>query len=145
MNSNNRTAATLYSLGTQFVSGLLLLLLLLLLQLSCHSVAVVLSLVQKKQIRININKRNNIAEQCNIQSTAEQCNIQSTAEQCNIQSTAEQCNIQSTAEQCNIQTPIRTQYMQPHHHRINHTHRCILMDYFNSCNFSKHKLMLKVV
>jgi len=28
---------------------------------------------------------------------------------------------QSTAEQCNIQTPIRTQYMQPHHHRINHT------------------------
>ena len=28
---------------------------------------------------------------------------------------------QSTAEQSNIQTPIRTQYMQPHHHRINHT------------------------
>jgi len=27
----------------------------------------------------------------------------------------------STAEQRNIQTPIRTQYMQPHHHRINHT------------------------
>ena len=29
------------------------------LQLSCHSVAVVLSLVQTKQMRINIHKRNN--------------------------------------------------------------------------------------
>jgi hypothetical protein len=29
------------------------------LQLSCHSVAVVLTLVQTKQIRINIRKRNN--------------------------------------------------------------------------------------
>jgi len=28
---------------------------------------------------------------------------------------------ESTAEQCNIQTPIRTQYMQLHHHRSNHT------------------------
>jgi len=28
---------------------------------------------------------------------------------------------ESTAEQCNVQTPIKTQYMQPHHHRINHT------------------------
>jgi len=27
----------------------------------------------------------------------------------------------STTEPCNIQTPIRNQYMQPHHHRINHT------------------------
>ena len=38
---------------------LLLLLLLLLMQLSCHSVAVVLTLAQTKQIRINIHKRNN--------------------------------------------------------------------------------------
>jgi hypothetical protein len=38
---------------------LLLLLLLLLMQLSCHSVAVVLTLVQAKQIRINVHKRNN--------------------------------------------------------------------------------------
>jgi len=30
-----------------------------LLQVSCHSVAVVLTLVQTKQIRINIHKRNN--------------------------------------------------------------------------------------
>jgi hypothetical protein len=30
-----------------------------LLQLSCHSVAVVLTLVQTKQMRINIHKRNN--------------------------------------------------------------------------------------
>ena len=30
-----------------------------LLQLSCHSVAVVLTLVQTKQIRINVHKRNN--------------------------------------------------------------------------------------
>jgi len=29
--------------------------------------------------------------------------------------------LQSTAEECNRQTPIRTQYMQPHHHSINHT------------------------
>jgi len=29
--------------------------------------------------------------------------------------------LQSTAEKYNVQTPIRTQYMQPHHHRINHT------------------------
>ena len=41
------------------LSLLLLLLLLLLLQLSCHSVAVVLTPVQTKQIRINIHKRNN--------------------------------------------------------------------------------------
>jgi len=27
----------------------------------------------------------------------------------------------STAEQCNMNTPIRTQYMQPHHRHINHT------------------------
>ena len=38
---------------------LLLLLLSLLLQLSCHAVAVVFTLVQTKQIRINIHKRNN--------------------------------------------------------------------------------------
>jgi cell division protein YceG involved in septum cleavage len=38
---------------------LLLLLLSLLLQLSCHSVAVVLTPVQTKQIRINIHKRYN--------------------------------------------------------------------------------------
>ena len=38
---------------------LLLLLLLLLLQLSCHSVVVLLALLQTKQIRINIHKRNN--------------------------------------------------------------------------------------
>jgi len=25
------------------------------------------------------------------------------------------------------------------------THRCILMDYFNDCNFSKHKLMRSLV
>jgi hypothetical protein len=31
-----------------------------LLQLTCHSVAVVLTIVQKEQIRINIHKRNNI-------------------------------------------------------------------------------------
>jgi len=37
----------------------LLLLLLLLLQLICHSVAAVLTLVQTKQIRINIHKRSN--------------------------------------------------------------------------------------
>ena len=47
---------------------------------------------------------------------------------------------QSAAEQCNMQTPIRTQYMQPHHHRINQT-QMYLMYYFNICNFSKHKLM----
>ena len=34
-----------------------------LLQLSCHSVAVVLTLVQTKQIRINIHKRNNTKTQ----------------------------------------------------------------------------------
>jgi len=38
---------------------LLLLLLLLLLQFSCHSVAEVLTLVQTKQIGINVHKRNN--------------------------------------------------------------------------------------
>jgi len=32
-------------------------------QLSCHSVAVVLTLVQTKQIRINIHKRNNTKAQ----------------------------------------------------------------------------------
>ena len=31
------------------------------------------------------------------------------------------CVCVCTAEQCNIQTPIMTQYMQPHHHRIDHT------------------------
>ena len=34
-----------------------------LLQLSCHSVAVVLTLVQTKQIRINVHKRNNTKTQ----------------------------------------------------------------------------------
>ena len=34
-----------------------------LLQLSCHSVAVVITLVQTKQIRINIHKRNNTKTQ----------------------------------------------------------------------------------
>jgi hypothetical protein len=42
----------------QYSSTYLLLLLLLLLQLSFHSLAVVLTLVQTKQIRINIHKRN---------------------------------------------------------------------------------------
>jgi len=45
------------------LSLLLLLLLLLLLQLSCHSVAVVLTPVQTKQIGINIHKRNNTKTQ----------------------------------------------------------------------------------
>ena len=48
--------------------GLLLLLLVVVvvvvvLQLSCHSVAVVLTVVQTKQIRINIHKRNNTKTQ----------------------------------------------------------------------------------
>jgi hypothetical protein len=42
---------------------LLLLLLLLLMQLSCHSVAAVLTPVHTKQIRINTNKRNNTKTQ----------------------------------------------------------------------------------
>jgi capsular polysaccharide biosynthesis protein len=45
------------------LSLLLLLLSLLLLQLNCHSVAVVLTPVQTKQIRINIHKRNNTKTQ----------------------------------------------------------------------------------
>ena len=45
------------------ISSLLLLLLLLLLQLSFHSVAVVLTPVQKKQIKINIHKPNNTKTQ----------------------------------------------------------------------------------
>jgi len=32
----------------------------------------------------------------------------------------------TTAKQCNTHTPIRTQYMQPHHHRIHQT-----LTYFN--------------
>jgi len=44
----------------RYFKTLLLLLLLLLLQLSCHSVAVVLTLVQTKLKRINIHKGNNI-------------------------------------------------------------------------------------
>jgi len=47
---------------------------------------------------------------------------------------------QSTAEQCNTNTPIRTQYMQPHHHLINHT-PMYFNGPFNNCNFSKNELM----
>jgi hypothetical protein len=34
-----------------------------------------------------------------------------------------------------------TAYIYSHITTVLTTHRCILMDYFNNCNFSKHELM----
>ena len=50
--------------------------------------------------------------------------------------TAPTCFGVTTAEQYNIQTPIFSNTTT-----VLTTNRCILMDYFNNCNFSKHKLM----
>ena len=51
-----------------------------------------------------------------------------------------QCVVsQSTTEQCNVQAPIRTQYMQPQHHLINHL--SVRWSFYHSpplCTFSCH-------
>jgi len=48
---------------------------------------------------------------------------------------------ESTAQEHNTHTPITANNIYSHTTTVLTTHRCILMDYFNNCNFSKHKLM----